>query len=128
MAILRSGGNPQEASIQILTMNGISTTNVIALTDDSTAIMVPPSSQIPDTIGYVATTLGVKSTCTSVTAQCIDMGNLGPDAGLETNCSSAVNFNTTSLGCNTFGAERGNGGPLGADGEPLPCGQTTNST
>ncbi|KAF7345476.1 hypothetical protein MVEN_01565900 [Mycena venus] len=125
-----SGGNPQAASLQILTMNGLSKTTVIAFTQDSTAIMVPPTANLSDQLGWVATTLGVKSTCTSVTAQCIDPGNLGSNAGLITNCPPSVNFNTTALLsdiCNPYQADF-YGGPLGPDGVPLACGQNANST
>ncbi|KAJ7211957.1 hypothetical protein C8J57DRAFT_1604412 [Mycena rebaudengoi] len=124
-----SSGHLPQASMQILSMNGISDTNDIALTDDSTAIIVPPASQIADSISYVATTLGVKSTCTSVTSQCIDQERLGPDAFLFTNCSASVNFNTNSnsLECDAFHTTpviTGNlaGGPLGPNGSPLGCG------
>ncbi|KAJ7458553.1 hypothetical protein FB451DRAFT_581084 [Mycena latifolia] len=121
-----SGGNPQAESQFILAMNGVSDTNVVALTNDSTAIMVPPASGLSVNLAYTATTLGVKSVCTSVTAQCIDPHNLGPNAGLITNCAPSVGFNTSSLGCNT-GATM-NGGPLASDGTILQCGETANST
>ncbi|KAJ6601693.1 hypothetical protein DFH09DRAFT_1270687 [Mycena vulgaris] len=130
-----SSGHQMATSMQILSMNGISDTNNIALTDDSTAVIVPPASQIADSIGYVATTLGVKSTCTSVTSQCIDQERLGPDAMLFTNCSASVNFNTNSQGCNVFytnpaGDLTGTlaGGPLGPDGSPVTCLGPANST
>jgi hypothetical protein len=71
--------------------------------------------------------LGVKSSCTSVTAQCVDMGNLGANAGLATNCTAAVNFNTTSSGCNSYGATQF-GGPLDLSGNLLACGDNSNST
>jgi hypothetical protein len=31
------------------------------------------------------------------------MGNPGANAGLATNCTASVNFNTTSSGCNSYG-------------------------
>ncbi|KAF7370084.1 hypothetical protein MSAN_00638400 [Mycena sanguinolenta] len=134
-----SGGNPQAASLQVLTMNGLSHTTDIAFTEeDSTlAIMVPPTVNLSTSMGWVAPTLGVKSTCTSVTSQCIDMGNLGPDAGLITNCPASVNFNTTGIKtdfCPLYGGSSINnvyGGPLSADGLPMlqPCFSTpANST
>ncbi|KAJ7058556.1 hypothetical protein C8F01DRAFT_1255705 [Mycena amicta] len=131
-----SSGNPQAEGLRILTMNGLSKTTVIAFTDDSTAIMVPPTTnlsaldQLGLELGWVATTLGVKSTCTSVTAQCIDPENLGPNAGLVTNCSASVNFNTTALQsdtCNPYQATM-YGGPLGPDGVPYACLKNSNST
>ncbi|KAJ7909045.1 hypothetical protein B0H13DRAFT_2273026 [Mycena leptocephala] len=122
-----TSGNPPAQSNRILAMNGLSNENVIALTNDSTAIMVPPSTGLSDNLGYTATTLGVKSSCTSVTAQCVDMENLGANAGLATNCTSAVNFNTTSSGCNSYGATQF-GGPLDPSGNLLACGVNSNST
>ncbi|KAJ7442342.1 hypothetical protein B0H11DRAFT_2292081 [Mycena galericulata] len=122
-----SSGNPRATSMQILAMNGISETNVIAFTDDSSAIMVPPAAGIPGPTGYLATTLGVKSICTSVTSQCIDQSNPGPDASLLTNCPSSVNFNTSATGCDPHGTSV-TGGPLGPDGAPLACDQNANST
>ncbi|KAF7345480.1 hypothetical protein MVEN_01566400 [Mycena venus] len=125
-----SGGNPPAQSQQILTMNGLSKTTVIAFTDDSTAIMVPPTANLSDQLGWVSTTLGVKSTCTSVTAQCIDPTHFSSNAGLDTNCPPSVNFNTTTLFsdiCNPYQATM-YGGPLGPDGVPLACLQNTNST
>ncbi|KAJ7895454.1 hypothetical protein B0H14DRAFT_2680516 [Mycena olivaceomarginata] len=81
-------------------------------------------------LGWNATTLGVKSICTSVTSQCLDARNLGPNAGLMTNCSASVNFNTTALLtdiCNSYGANF-YGGPLGPAGVPLNCTENPNAT
>ncbi|KAJ7159729.1 hypothetical protein C8R46DRAFT_1039002 [Mycena filopes] len=127
-----SGPNFAALSAQLLTMNGVSASNVVAFTDDASAIMVPPATNLSESLEYVATTYGVKSTCSSVTAQCIDMGNLGPQAGLALNCSSSVAFNTTSRisGCNRFntaGVESSFGGPLSANGTLLPCSQNPDS-
>jgi hypothetical protein len=117
--------------MQILTMNGLSKTTLIAFTEDQqTAIMVPPTVNLSDSLGWNATTLGVKSTCTVVTSQCIDMQNLGPNAGLMTNCPASVNFNTTALLtdiCNSYGANF-YGGPLGPAGVPLNCTENPNAT
>ncbi|KAJ6532090.1 hypothetical protein B0H19DRAFT_467227 [Mycena capillaripes] len=121
-----TGGNLQAISDQILTMTGVSTVNIIAFTDDLTAIIVPPTANLSEKLQYDATTFGVKSHCSSVTAQCIDMQNLGPNAGLFTDCSS-VNYNTSVLGCSSVNG-RAVGGPLGSDGAVLPCGQNSNST
>ncbi|KAJ7886816.1 hypothetical protein B0H14DRAFT_2696861 [Mycena olivaceomarginata] len=78
-----SSGHPEESSMQILTMNGLSKTTVIAFTEDQqTAIMVPPTVNLSDSLGWNATTLGVKSICTS--------GPLGP-AGVPLNCTENPN-------------------------------------
>lgn len=122
-----SGGNPHAHSQRILMMNGLSDT-VIAFTDDSTAIMVPPAAGLSATLGYTAKTMGVKSSCTSVTSQCIDLAHTGPNAGLNTTCPASVNFNTTeALNCNDNSGTMV-GGPLSADGAILPCGKTVDST
>ncbi|KAJ7698324.1 hypothetical protein B0H17DRAFT_1050775 [Mycena rosella] len=124
-----TSGNPQANSQRILAMNGLSNTTIVALTNDSTAIMVPAISSLSTNLGYTATTLGVKSVCTSVTSQCVDLENTGPNAGLFTNCPSSVNFNTSSndFGCNSYGGTLF-GGPLGSDGSILECLQTANAT
>lgn len=131
-ASCRSGGSPEITSKRLLTLNGVSNTNVVAFTDDSTAIMVPPTSQLPNNFNYVATTFGVKSSCITVTSQCVDPDVFSPDAGLILNCSSFVNFNTSaSTGCNP-GADLGvaisSGGPLDPNGTALSCGETVDST
>ncbi|KAK7046432.1 hypothetical protein R3P38DRAFT_2507671 [Favolaschia claudopus] len=123
-----SGGNPLASSQRILAMNDVSHDMVIAFTDNSTAIMVPPTANISDRVGWVAKAAGVKAVCKSVTSQCVDPKNAGPNAGLDTNCPASVNFNTsTPEGCNSF-AGSVHGGPLGADGSPLACNATANST
>ncbi|KAJ7744767.1 hypothetical protein DFH07DRAFT_776967 [Mycena maculata] len=122
-----SSSNPQANPEQILTTNNLSDAT---FTDDATAIMVPP--QMPDvglfSVGYQATTLGIKSICTSVTSQCINMNDLGPDTFLITNCSSSVNFNISS-GCNPYQAPTNQiiGGALDPDGLPLACEVNNNS-
>ncbi|KAJ6481075.1 hypothetical protein C8R45DRAFT_1004474 [Mycena sanguinolenta] len=126
-----SGGNPQAAGLQIVTMNGLSHTTVIAFTeeDPTVAIMVPPTVNLSESMGWVAPSLGVKSTCTSVTSQCVDPLNAGPDVGLETNCPPSVNFNTTGVQSDSCPLYGGNtyayGGPLSPDGLPM---QTCYST
>ncbi|KAJ7124092.1 hypothetical protein C8R43DRAFT_1135673 [Mycena crocata] len=125
-----SGGNPEAISARLLTMNGVSGTNVVAFTDDATAIMVPPPAQIPTNMDYTATTLGVKSICNSVTAQCIDPSNLGSNAGLDINCPASLGFNTTVFGCNPYevpGILSTTGSPLSANGSSLPCDQNADS-
>ncbi|KAJ7616569.1 hypothetical protein FB45DRAFT_230406 [Roridomyces roridus] len=127
-----SGGNPQATSQQLNTLNGVSIDTVIAFTDDETAIMVPPPSGINTTIGYIATALGVKANCTSITSQCVDLENLGPDAGLTTHCPASVGFDPTALtACNSTGwVDNPNawGGPLDEFGAPLGCHVSPNST
>ncbi|KAJ7673835.1 hypothetical protein DFH06DRAFT_1318959 [Mycena polygramma] len=123
-----SGGNPGALSAQLLTMNGISADNVIALTNDSdpTAIMVPPTANLSTNLQYSATTLGVRSSCTSVTAQCVNTTDTGPDAGLFTNCSS-VPYYPSSDGCDRFSDSAASGGPLSPNGTVLPCSENPNS-
>ncbi|KAJ7114144.1 hypothetical protein C8R43DRAFT_1156723 [Mycena crocata] len=126
-----TGGNPEANSDRLLTLNGVSSKNVVAFTDDQTAILVPPQAQLPANVDYSATTLGVKSNCTTVTEQCVDPRNAGPNAGLDINCPASVKFNTTARGCNTYGSSSivtSNGGPLSANGSALPCGQNANAT
>ncbi|KAJ6592371.1 hypothetical protein B0H19DRAFT_1245251 [Mycena capillaripes] len=124
-------GNPQALSAQFLTINGVSEDNVVAFTNDSTAIMVPPAANLSENLQYSATTLGVKTSCTSVTAQCVDLNNTGPDAGLILDCSS-VNYNMTGTGCDRYadaspGFVKTTGGPLGPDGLVLPCSENPNT-
>ncbi|KAJ7077548.1 hypothetical protein B0H15DRAFT_1026161 [Mycena belliarum] len=123
-----TGGNPQAQSQRILAMNGLSNTNVLALTTDFTAIMVPPSANLSMNLGYTATTFGVKANCTSVTSQCVDPKQSQAQAGLETPCPASVNFNTSTVpDCNPYG-EIMFGGPLRANGTVMSCGETTNET
>ncbi|KAJ7024674.1 hypothetical protein C8F04DRAFT_1131042 [Mycena alexandri] len=126
-----SGGNSMALSAQIRTMNGLSGSNDIAFTDDSTAIMVPPAANLSHSLQYTATTYGVKSSCTSMTAECIDPTNLGPNAGLLINCPTSVNYNTSSQGCSSFqglGVGTSTGGPIDSNGQVFPCTQNANST
>ncbi|KAJ7620195.1 hypothetical protein FB45DRAFT_1062555 [Roridomyces roridus] len=123
-----SGGDPQEFAIFINTVQGLHPNSSIAITDDSTAIFVPTASQLDDSIGYRAMTVGVKSNCTSVTTQCIPPGVFQPDAGLFLNCTQEVRFNVmgeASPGCG-YGAATD--GPLDAEGNLLPCQTNLNST
>ncbi|KAJ7216908.1 hypothetical protein C8J57DRAFT_1395984 [Mycena rebaudengoi] len=116
-----SGGNPQAAATNVLTVNGVSDTTIIAFTDDSTAIMVPPPSLLPANLDYTATTPGVRSDCTSVTSQCVG-ANLNAGAGPGVVCPPSVGFNTSfsPLSCNMYtGSDVG--GPLDATGQILPC-------
>ncbi|KAJ7617154.1 hypothetical protein FB45DRAFT_1104324 [Roridomyces roridus] len=136
--IAGSGGNGPAQAPRYNTMNGVSNSTVIAFTDDATAIMVPPALQLDSTIGYRANALGVKATCTSVTTQCVNMTNTGPDAFLLTNCPQSVNFNTTAsrlfgtpalTGCNPFGTnDLAFGGPLDGSGNLLDCATSPNSS
>ncbi|KAJ7155253.1 hypothetical protein C8R46DRAFT_1227201 [Mycena filopes] len=123
-----SGGNPDATSAQIRTMNGLSGTDVIAFTDDWTAIMVPPATNLSHSLQYDATTYGVKSSCISVTTQCVDPNNLGPNAALLTNCPASVNFNTSSSGCKGSTDGLTAGGPIDSTGQFFPCGQNANSS
>ncbi|KAJ7627137.1 hypothetical protein FB45DRAFT_1004706 [Roridomyces roridus] len=123
-----SGGNPQEFAIFINTVQGLNPSNSIAITDDSTAIFVPPASQLDDSIGYRATTLGIKSNCTSVTAQCIPPGVFQVESGLLLNCTEEVNFNITGASSQGCGYGEGIGGPLDPEGNLLGCQKSNNST
>ncbi|KAJ7753510.1 hypothetical protein B0H16DRAFT_1834606 [Mycena metata] len=126
-----SGGNPAALSAQIRTMNGASGSNDIAFTDDSTAIMVSPTANLSHSLQYTATTYGVKSSCTSMTSQCIDQTNLGSNAQLLINCPVPINYNTSSPGCSRFqgpGVTASSGGPLDSNGQPFNCSQNANST
>lgn len=127
----RSGGNTVAFSAQIRTMNGVSGINDIAFTDDSTAIMVAPSANLSHSLQYTATTYGVKSSCNSITEQCIDPSNPGSNAELSINCPASVNYNTSSQGCARFqgpGISASLGGPLDSTGQVFPCTQNSNST
>lgn len=57
-----------------------STTTHIAWTEDYTAILIPAT--LPS-IGYVAKSIGVKTTCESITAQCADCSSYDSDVALK---------------------------------------------
>ncbi|KAJ6487113.1 hypothetical protein C8R47DRAFT_1127752 [Mycena vitilis] len=124
-----TGGNPAANSAQLLTLNGMSGDNIIALTNDSepTAIMVPPATTLSPNLQYSAKTFGVRSSCSSVTAQCVNTTSTGSNAGLNTNCSS-VNYYPSFNGCDrSGGTARTSGGPLSPNGTVLPCSENPNS-
>ncbi|KAF8162171.1 hypothetical protein K438DRAFT_1985294 [Mycena galopus ATCC 62051] len=125
-----SGGNPNASATNLLTLNGVSGTTIVAFTDDSTAIMVPPPSLLPANVDYTATSLGVKSVCTSITSDCVSP-NYDSDAGPGVVCPPSSGFNSTfsSLACTSYGtSETASGGPLDATGQILPCYSATAST
>lgn len=75
------------------TLNNASIFNSVAFSDDQTALIAPATTLIPDNTNFVASAYGVRSTCQSITSQCINMKNTGPDAYLALNCASSTIFN-----------------------------------
>lgn len=89
-----SGSDPM-APEGIRTVTNTSTANQVAFSDDQTAIIVSPLSQIPLNFEYAAQGYGVQSSCQSVTTQCFNMSNPGPDAFPILNCSADTLYNVS---------------------------------
>lgn len=75
------------------TLNNASVLNSVAFADDQTALIAPATALIPDNANFVASAYGVRSTCQSITSQCINTKDTGPDAYLGLNCASSTIFN-----------------------------------
>ncbi|KAF9001728.1 hypothetical protein BDQ17DRAFT_1358140 [Cyathus striatus] len=84
----------------IRTLSNSSDTHRIVYADDQTAIVVPVT--IPSNITYTTSTIGIKSSCRSITKECLsptvmDSGVLdyGPNTFLNIKCNGATKFNAT---------------------------------
>ncbi|KAF8996043.1 hypothetical protein BDQ17DRAFT_963865 [Cyathus striatus] len=95
-----SGGDGLAMMPGLRTLSNSSSTHRIAFADDQTAIVVPFA--IPSNISYTANSLGIKSSCKSITKQClmpevmsIGLIDYGPNAFLNLNCSGESSFNAT---------------------------------
>ncbi|KAF9458683.1 hypothetical protein BDZ94DRAFT_1239783 [Collybia nuda] len=96
-----SGGDGRTQMTGLRVLSNSSDQHQVVYTDDQTAILVPWS--IPSNITYMAPSIGIKSTCKTITKFCLvpqDLGNglitYGPNAALLLDCSkSGVTFNAT---------------------------------
>ncbi|KAJ7823459.1 hypothetical protein B0H13DRAFT_2125237 [Mycena leptocephala] len=123
-----SGGNAEATATNLLTLNAVSNTTVVAFTDDSTAIMVPPPSLLPANLDYTATSPGVKSVCTSITSQCVGPStDTGAGPGVICPASSGFNSSFDPSSCPSY-QNTVTGGPLDATGQILPCSSAAAST
>ncbi|KAF7345593.1 hypothetical protein MVEN_01578100 [Mycena venus] len=111
-----AGGLPE--GIRVL--NNASELNAVVFTNDNIVIVVPPASQIPESIQWIGNTVGVRSTCRSITADCVDIADPGPEAFLEFNCPPSSSINNTALNLGStigfsypFGIIDSQGNPLG---------------
>ncbi|KAJ6517783.1 hypothetical protein DFH09DRAFT_1373535 [Mycena vulgaris] len=110
-----SGGLPE--GIRVL--NNASDLNAVVFTNDNIAIVVPTASQIPESIQWIGNTVGVRSTCRSITADCVDVADPGPEAFVDFNCPPSSSINNTVLTPHEegfsypFGIVDSQGNPLG---------------
>ncbi len=96
-----SGFNTRPQGVKAYT--NTSTLHSVAWLDDSTAILTTP---VAPNIGFNATTTGIKTSCQSITTQCVDctsyepdttMSCTGPEADILINCRGPALYNL-SLG------------------------------
>ncbi|KAG9011455.1 hypothetical protein FRB94_008286 [Tulasnella sp. JGI-2019a] len=103
------GGQIQfQASVPegLRTLSNSSTSNKVALADDATAMLVPSYVIPSDNVRYSALTVGVLSSCQSVTSQCVYQdqgGNWGSEVGPNIRCTGTPLLNITSTSGTTFG-------------------------
>jgi hypothetical protein len=88
-------------------LNNASNLNSAAFADDQTALVVPAPSLIPDNVVFNGSAYGVHATCQSITSQCLNKTDTGPEAWLALNCSTSTIFNFSTpynATTKTFGA------------------------
>ncbi|KIK03994.1 hypothetical protein K443DRAFT_676313 [Laccaria amethystina LaAM-08-1] len=91
-----SGGNARTRMEGLRAVSNSSALHRAVFTDDQTAILVPQT--IPANVSYTARTIGVKSTCQTITSQCLAPSaslGYGPNAALLLKCTGSAVFNAT---------------------------------
>ncbi|KAF9001721.1 hypothetical protein BDQ17DRAFT_1490130 [Cyathus striatus] len=94
-----SGGDGVTKVPGLRTLSNSSSTHRIVFANDQTAIVVPAT--IPSNISYTAPTIGIKSSCKSITKICLSpntstgYNEYGPQSTLNINCSKKTKFNAS---------------------------------